>query len=117
MLPISALGTIVGAILTFFGVCGVFLDDKSFVKDSGVFDAIGNWDLWFLIVGGFIFIFAVFYLWDFIVSKKQFEEYIDTESKSKILHSFDEIDKLAYKLGSTYLITWNDIKRKHKIRK
>jgi len=117
MLPISSIGTIVGVILTFIGVSGVFFDDKSWVKDSSVFDAIGNWDLWFLIIGGFLLIFAGFYLYDFLVTKRKFEEYIDTQSKSKILHNFDEIDKLAYKLGSSYLITWKDIKRKHKIRK
>ncbi len=117
MLPISALGSIVGAILTFFGVAGVFLDDKAWVSDSAVFDAIGNFDLWFMIMGGFILIFSIFYLYDYLATKKKFEEYIDTPSKSKILHNFEEIDKLAYKLGSSHLITWRDIKRKHKIRK
>jgi len=117
MLPISALGTIVSGILLFFGTAGVFLDDRSWVKDSAVFDAIGNWDLWLLILGGFLITFSIFYLYDFIASKKKFEEFIDTQSKSKILHNFDEIDKLAYKLGSSYLITWKDIKRKHRIRR
>lgn len=117
MFPISALGTIVGAILTFIGTAGVFFDDKSWVRDSVVFESIGNFDLWFLIVGAFLLMLAAFYLYDHLASKKKFEEFIDTPSKSKILHNFDEIDKLAYKLGSTYLITWRDIKRKHKIRR
>lgn len=117
MFPISSLGTIVGAILIFMGTAGTFLEEKSWVKDNGVFEAIGNFDLWFLIIGLLIFLFSIFYLYDFLMSKKKFEEFIDTPSKSKILHNFDEIDKLAYKLGSTYLITWRDIKRKHKIRR
>lgn len=117
MFPISALATIVGAILIFLGTAGVFFEDKGWVKDSSVFDAIGNFDLWFLIIGAVIFLFAIFYLWDFIKSKQKFEEFIDTPSKSKILHNFEEIDKLAFKLGTTYMITWRDIKRKHKIRK
>lgn len=117
MFPISALGTIIGVILTFMGTAGVFFEDKSWVKDNTVFDSIGNFDLWFLIIGAFFLMLAGFYLYDYLSTKKKFEEYIDTPSKSKILHNFDEIDKLAYKLGSAYLITWRDIKRKHKIRR
>jgi len=117
MFPVSALGTIVGAILTFIGVAGVFLDDQAWVKDSGVFELIGDIDLMFLILGGLLLLTSAFYLYDHLTTKKKFEEFINTSSKSKILHNFDEIDKLAYKLGSSYLITWRDIKRKHKIRR
>ena len=117
MFPISALGSIVGAILTFIGVAGVFLDGSAWVADSAIFDSIGNFDLWFMLIGGMMLVFSLFYLYDHLMAKKKFEEYIDTPSKSRILHNFDEIDKLAYKLGSAHLITWRDIKRKHKIRK
>jgi hypothetical protein len=117
MFPISAIGTIAGAILTFIGVAGVFLDGQDWVKDNAVFEAIGDIDLMFLIFGGLLLVVCVFYLYDHLMTKKKFEEYTNTASKSKILHNFDEIDKLAYKLGSSYLITWRDIKRKHKIRR
>ncbi|MCK4613844.1 MAG: DUF3198 domain-containing protein [Thermoplasmata archaeon] len=116
-LPISALGTITGAIFTFIGISGVFLDDRSWVKDNAFFDRIGNWDLWCLILGGLLLIMAGYYLYDYLISRKRFAELIDTPSKSKILHNFEEIDKLAYRLGSSHIVMWKDIKRKHKIRK
>ena len=115
MLPISAIGTAASAILTFIGFCGVFLDDRDWVKDNRFFDAIGDWNLWFLILGAFLLMFSIFYLYDHLASKKKFNSLIDTPSKSKILHNFDEIDRLAFKLGSSYLVTWRDIKRKHRI--
>ena len=117
MFQISALGTIVGGILTFIGIIGVFFETKSWVEDNVVFEKIGDFDLWFLGLGALLLMFSVFYLYDYLDSKKKFEEYVDTPSKSKILHNFDEIDKLAYKLGSAHLIKWRDIKRQHKIRR
>ena len=103
-LPISALGTITGAIFTFIGISGVFLDDRSWVKDNAFFDRIGNWDLWCLILGGLLLIMAGYYLYDYLISRKRFAALIDTPSKSKILHNFEEIDKLAYRLGSSHIV-------------
>jgi len=117
MFPISALGTIAGGILTFIGVIGVFFEKKSWVKDSLVFEKIGDFDLWLLAIGAFLLMFAVFYLYDYLAAKKKFDDFVDTPSKSKILHNFDEIDKLAYKLGSAHMTKWRDIKRQHKIRR
>jgi len=117
MLPLSAIGTAAGAIFTFIGISGVFLEDRGWVKDSAFFDAIGNYDVWALLIGFLLLIICAYYLYDYIASRKRFEELVDTGSKSKLLRNFEEIDRLAYKLGSAYSIKWKDIKRKHKIRK
>ncbi len=116
-LPLSAIGTITGGILTFIGVAGVFFESKDWVKNNPFFDRIGYWDLWALIGGSLLLIMAAFYLYDNLISRKKFKELTDTDSKSKILRNFEEIDELAYKLGTPFTIMWKDIKRKHKIRK
>ena len=116
-LPLSAIGTIAGGILTFIGVAGVFFEDKSWVKDSPFFKQLGYFDLWALIIGVLFLLIAVFYLYDNLRARKKFKELTATDSKSKILRNFEEIDELAYKLGTPFVIVWKDIKRKHKIRK
>ncbi len=116
-LPLSAVATAAGVIFTVIGVAGVFFEDRSWVQDNSFFEWIGYWDFICLFAGGLLLMTAVFYLYDVIQSRRKFHELTDTPSKSKILHNFEEIDKLAYKLGTDYIYMWRDIKRKHKIKK
>jgi hypothetical protein len=120
-MKINLIGVIVGAIFTVLSILGVFFGDFDFIKNNdgltGFFDFIGNYIYWLFILALGVLIICAWLLSDMILKLKKFNKLIDTNSKAVFVRHQNEIEELAWKLGTKYLEIVADRKRELRIRK
>lgn len=117
-LEFSSLAFLGGVFLTLIGVYGiVYLSDGPVSLLNGIADAIGNWKWWASIGGMFLAGIGGWYMFDFLVSMRKFNELIDTDSKHQLVKHLQELDELAMKLTTSHEIRLARKKEKLKIRK
>ena len=97
ILIFSAVCLILGLFLTIISLCYAFLDENSTLGDFAK-NKVGNFAIWFAILGLILLLAGLFYFIATIFNKRKFEKLIDTHSKAKFIRKLDEIDKLAWKL-------------------
>ncbi len=99
---ISIIGLIAGIVLFIIGLLDVVLQSYVDTEISGLFDFLGNWTYWFLVIGGFLVLVFGWYFGDRAKKIKEFNELMDTTSKSKFIRNIAEIETLALSLGKKY---------------
>ena len=97
MLFVTALGICFGLLGVIVGAATLFFPDD--VADNEFFDAVDNVDIVLFIVGFLVLVTCAFYFYDFYVSKKEFNELLQTRSRAKFVRNQNELEKLALKLG------------------
>ena len=98
---LSIVAMIVGLIVLFIGVLGMWFGDVAKDLLSLTDDAIA-WGLYVLIIGLIVFGMGIYYLYDFIVKKKFVLEEIQTNKRSELLKKHSELKESVRHLPSKY---------------
>ncbi|MFW6142331.1 MAG: DUF3198 domain-containing protein [Candidatus Saliniplasma sp.] len=99
---ISIIVIIAGAYLFILGLFSVILSDYAPETLLSMSEIMGNWIYWLFVLGAFLTFAFSWYLIDLYLKLKEFEELMDTESKSKFIKNIARIETLAVQLGSEY---------------
>jgi len=101
VLILSIILTIIGIILLFLGIAGIWFQDipKNMLKLS---DDILSWSLYILIVGFIVFVTGVWYLYSFLKNRKFLLEEIETKKRSELIKKHAELKNTVRHLPSKY---------------
>jgi len=105
-LPFSIILTIVGLILFLIGVTSVME-----INILNLSADVLNWNIYFLIIGFFVLIGGVYYLFSYYKNRKFMLDEIATNKRSELLKMHSELKITAKKLPSKYR---NMLKEKEK---
>lgn len=98
---LSIVAMIVGLIVLFIGVVGIWFEDVA--KDLlNLTDDVMAWGLYVLIIGLIVFGMGIYYLYGFIVKKKFVLEEIQTNKRSELLKRHSELKESVRHLPSKY---------------
>ncbi len=75
-----------------------------------------KWNYWFMVLGLILVAVGGWYTFDTIRKRREFEEYINSESKRKFTQNLRELEEISYKLGERYESRLNEKKREWKIK-
>ncbi len=98
---LSIVAMIVGLIVLFIGVLGMWFGDVAKDLLNLTDDAIA-WGLYVLIIGLIVFGTGIYYLYDFIVKKKFVLEELQTNKRSELLKRHSELKESVRHLPSKY---------------
>jgi len=100
---ISLATTIVGAAGLFFSICGDPVFGVWNVSIMSKFaEMVGQWNWWIFLLSIIAAIAGAGYFIDFLRKKSEFMEMIDTNSKKAFLEKQEDIEMLAWKLGTSF---------------
>jgi len=108
-LELSALLSLLFAVLTVIGVVGVYLDMNdtnhlpsavSFLEELAT--PFGNWVAWLVVIGPIALLVCIWWFYDYVKKTRELAELIDTPSKAKFVRNLDDIDYLAWSLPQRY---------------
>ena len=103
---ISLITMILGVIFLVVSMSGLWFEDlnKGIIEDftSSLQQGDSDWNWWIFLLSVVAVIAGGGYFIDFIKKKKEFAKLIDTNSKKAFLEKQDEIEMLAYKLGTSF---------------
>lgn len=94
---------VLGAFFLFLTICGdpgFGVWNVGFMK--GFAGLVDVWNYWIFIVSVITFLFGAGYFIDFHRKRKELKELLDTNSKKAFINSQEDIESLAWKLGSPY---------------
>lgn len=80
------------------------------------FTEIGPWNTWLFILGFFMILTAGYLYGALLLKKAEFHRLVATKSKGDFVHSLDQIERLAFELGSRESEVVARRKREFKIR-
>ena len=98
---LSIVATIVGVIVLFIGVIGIWFEDVA----RNVLNLTGEiiiWGPYVLIIGLIVFGMGIYYLYGFIVKKKLVLEELQTNKRSELLKKHGELKEAVRHLPSKY---------------
>ena len=98
---LSIVAMIVGLIVLFIGVVGIWFEDVA-RNDLNLTDEIITWSPYVLIIGLIVFGMGIYYLYDFIVKKKFVLEELQTNKRSELLKRHSELKESVRHLPSKY---------------
>ena len=98
---LSIVAMIVGLIVLFIGVLGMWFGDVAKDLLNLTDDAIA-WGLYVLIIGLIVFGTGIYYLYGFIVKKKFVLEELQTNKRSELLKRHSELKESVRHLPSKY---------------
>lgn len=98
---LSIVTMIVGLIVLFIGVLGMWFGDVAKDLLNLTDDAIA-WGLYVLIIGLIVFGMGIYYLYGFIVKKKFVLEELQTNKRSELLKRHSELKESVRHLPSKY---------------
>jgi hypothetical protein len=98
---LSIVAMIVGLIVLFIGVVGIWFENVARNVLNLTDDAI-TWSLYVLIIGLIVFGMGIYYLYDFIVKKKFVLEELQTNKRSELLKRHSELKESVRHLPSKY---------------
>ena len=98
---LSIVATIVGLIVLFIGILGMWFGDVAKDLLNLTDDAIA-WGLYVLIIGLIVFGMGIYYLYGFIVKKKFVLEELQTNKRSELLKRHSELKEAVRHLPSKY---------------
>ncbi len=99
---LGVVGLIAGIFLLILGLFGVLLQDLSPQPITDLNKLVGNWTYWFLVVGALLVLFLGWYVVDRRLKIEEFDDLIDTKSKSKFVKNIARLETLALTLGPDY---------------
>ncbi len=114
---ISTIALIVGIILFTIGLVDVVLQNRMDTDAFSIFNFLGNWTYWFLVIGGFLVLVFGWFFGDRVNKIKKFNKLMDTNSKSKFIKNIAEIETLALSLGKKYEDRVTEREKEYKIRR
>ena len=76
----------------------------------------GSWNYWFLGLGLIFLFVGGWYFFDTLRKRREFGEYMSTESKREFINNLREIEEIAYKLGEKHQKILEEKKKKWKIK-
>jgi len=100
---ISLVTSIIGAAGLFFSICGdpVFgVWNVSIMKSFA--EMVGEWNWWIFLLSIVAAIAGLGYFIDFLRKKSEFMDLLDTNSKRAFLEKQEDIEMLAWKLGTSF---------------
>lgn len=100
ILSLALLST--GIFLLVLGLLDIVLSKYAPSSITFITEKVGNWTYWFLVLGGFIVLIFGWFLFDRYMKIKEFNELIETPSKSKFIKNIARIETLALSLGPQY---------------
>jgi len=101
VLILSILSTILGAIVTIFGIIGIWM--KDFLIDSlSISSDFLVWSPYILVIGIIVLLAGIWYLYDFFRNKKILLEELQTKKRSEFLKKHVELKDAARHLPSKY---------------
>lgn len=62
----------------------------------------GNWVYWLAIIGPLGFLFALWWVTDYVLKVRKLKRLVDTESKAKFIKNQDDIEYIAWRLPKKY---------------
>jgi len=98
---LSIVAIIVGSIVLFIGILGMWFGDVAKDLLNLTDDAIA-WGLYVLIIGLIVFGMGIYYLYGFIVKKKFVLEELQTNKRSELLKRHSELKEAVRHLPSKY---------------
>ncbi len=99
--PLSILLTIVGTIVLFLGITGIWFQD--FLKGLlGFSDDVLQWSLYILIIGFIGFIAGGWYLYSYVKNRKYIVEELETNKRSEFLKAHIKLKALVKHMPSKY---------------
>ncbi len=119
ILPISII--LFGAGLYWSITSGYWVLQRSeFIEKNDTFEYLtawaGAWNWWFLTLGLILLFVGGWYSFDTIRKKREFEEYINSDSKKKFVQNLRDLEEIAYKLGPVYEERLEEKKREWKVK-
>jgi hypothetical protein len=115
-LELSILGLILGSIFTFIGIIGVFIPDYEIAIVTGILEVIGDWDYWLFMVALILTFAAAWFLYSNVKDRMGFKDLIDTGSKATFVRNQDELEEIAFRLGTKYQDILFDKKKELRIK-
>jgi type VI protein secretion system component VasK len=98
VLIFSIILTILGIILLFIGMAGMWFQDYSL----GFFKNYIDWSLYILIIAFIVFIAGVWYLYSFFTKRKFVLEELKTNKRSELIKNHAELKNTVRHLPSKY---------------
>jgi len=97
----SIILTIIGFIILFFGVTGIWFKDvpKNFFNLN---DDFLKWSFYILVIGFIVFAFGVWYLYSFFKNRKFVLDELRTNKRSELLKKHSELRNTVKHLPSKY---------------
>ncbi len=118
-LPISFIAFVAGL---YFGITSGYwvVQRAGLISKNASFEYLTAWANawnWWLLILGVILIFAGgWYFWDTLRKMREFEEYMESESRKKFKENIRELEEIAYKLGDRYMERLEEKKREWRIK-
>jgi len=112
---ISLFGLAGSFIILLFTFYGLFIpqDSPKFVQAFNNF--LGNWIYWVFGLSIIAFFVSLFYTYDILKKRKEFKEYLNSDSKAKFVKKLKDLEILADKLGPRYREMLEEKKREWKV--
>ncbi len=101
-MTLGSIGLILGIILLTLGLFDVVLYDLSPQVITDLNEAVGNWTYWFLVLGGLMILALGWFVYDQNKKRKEFNELIESSSKSKFVKNIARLETLAVELGPDF---------------
>jgi hypothetical protein len=104
---LSAVGLILGIFLLIISIIGLgfildFMSHYDIPVITGFLDRIEWWVAWLLIISLILLGAAAYFLYANVRDKNRFNELIDTGSKSIFVRNQNELEEIAFRLGTKY---------------
>ena len=101
VLILSILSTILGAIVTIFGILGIWMKDL-LINSLSISSDFLVWSPYILVIGIIVLLAGIWYLYDFFRNKKILLEELQTKKRSEFLKKHVELKDAARHLPSKY---------------
>lgn len=101
VLILSILSAILGAIVTIFGILGIWMKDL-LIDSLSISSDFLVWSPYILVIGIIVLLAGIWYLYDFFRNKKILLEELQTKKRSEFLKKHAELKDAARHLPSKY---------------
>lgn len=115
-LEISYVVFALGIFLTLLVVFNYMLRESLPAVVIDLLNDIGNWIVWFVVVGPLLALVGGWYFGDTIKKQREFEKLIDVPSKAHFVRNQERLETLAWYLSSEYQKRLTDRKKHWKIK-
>lgn len=105
-----------GMLLTLFVIFNYLLLSSLPQSLVNIVDAVGNWIVWFVVVGPVLILVGGWYFGDTVRKRREFRKLINVPSKAHFVRNQDRLGELAWYLGSEYTKVLAERRRHWKIR-
>lgn len=102
----------VGAFLAILAALNAFLAGGLPAPITDILNAIGNWIVWFVVLGPLLTLVGGWYFLDTIRKQREFKRLADVPSKAHFVRNQERLEELVWYLSSDYQRTLQERKRR-----